>query len=144
MDTLPVVVHSATQHRVDTTNVARFETMLDAADAAVAAATKWRARAAQATQAPDTAEGNLRVVLAAICATCDGGAAPDADASQRDLLKWTVESITNARDTAVRNAAGPGLVRGIAPEKVGTCLELISRLNQAMGGTDPAALTRHC
>lgn len=144
MDTLPVVVHSATQPRVDTTNVARFETILDAADAAVAAAIKWRARGAQETQPPDTAEGNLRVVLAAICATCDGAAAPDTDASQRDLLKWTVESITNARDTAVRNATGPGLVRGIAPEKVEACLELIGRLNQAMGGTDPAALTRHC
>ena len=135
MDTLPVVVHSATLPRVDAAQVARFETILDAADAAVAAALQWRSRGSDLDRAStDSAEQSLRVVLAAICATCDGVAPPDIGASQRELLKWTVDSITNARDTAVGHVANNGIVRGIPPAHVEVTMELMGRLNQAMGG----------
>lgn len=134
MDTLPVVVHSATLPRVDAAQVARFETILDAADAAVAAALQWRSRGSEEGPAADSAEQSLRVVLAAICATCDGAAPPDTGASQRELLKWTVDSITNARDTAVGHVANNGIVRGIPPAHVEVTMELMGRLNQAMGG----------
>ena len=113
--------------------LARFESILDAADAALEVALERRGH--RSSPPADNAEGNLQLVLATVYATCEGaGPPPQGDASQNELLTWTVQAITNARNNAVRATAAKGSVPGMDPQHVETCMELMQKLNQVMGG----------
>jgi hypothetical protein len=134
MDTLPVKVHDATQARVSASELQRFETILDAADAACGAGPQYR-RSVRGYDLPaDDAEGKLNVVLGTVYALCGGALPPAVDASKNELLTWTTNSIVDARKAAVHAVAANNLVPGMDPEHVAEHMELVRKLNRSLGG----------
>ena len=138
MDTLPVAVHNhATTPRVTHAELARFEAVLDAADAACeAAAQSHHLRSAPAPPDDRTAQSNLQVMMATVHALCGGagGAPPPPNATHKQLIKWTTDSINESRRTAVRAVAQHNLAPGMQPEQVAVAMELMQRLNGVLGG----------
>ena len=79
--------------------------------------------------------GNLHAVLAAVAAASHTSTPPPLPtASKSELVTWTLLSITTARNEAVRVATEKNVVPGMDSNHVATCMELMVRLNQAMGG----------
>jgi len=140
MNTLPVTVHTPTlSRRSSVADLARFETVLDAADGAVAACMQSRVAAispppGDGTPAAELWE-SLHAVLGAVAAASHTSIqAPLPTASKSELVTWTLLSITNTRNEAVRVATEKNVVPGMDSNHVATCMELMMRLNQAMGG----------
>jgi hypothetical protein len=133
---LPVAVHSASRVRQGAADLARFEAVVDATDAAVASSK--RARRAALAAADTRTEGEttdaLSAVLAAIAAVTNAATVPPATGTKRELVRWTLTTIKDWREVSERthpSAAPPGM-------DPGACMELVARLNGILSGTAPA------
>ena len=141
LDTLPVAVHNAaTQPRLCTNEMARFEAVLDAVDAANDAAMRSRAAFDRPELTAEDAQTKLQAVLygvRAVCTTCsrwDPEAPPSVDAPLKELVRWTLNAITVSRNGSVREVAERNLAPGMQPEHVAQAMELMRRLNGVLGG----------
>ncbi len=99
-------------------------------------------RSAASAVAPSGSSNPLASVLAAVAAATNApGVPPAAGADERVLVGWTIEAISNMRKGALddlHNTLQAG--RGhLDPEHVGACMELIVKLNSALGGIPPCA-----
>ena len=86
---------------------------------------------------PTTDEGAtavLKSVVGAIGAVT-GETVPTSLTSNEELCKWTARSIYSFRDKALNTALTNNLTRGIPPEQLTTCLELMEKLNRALGNS---------
>lgn len=141
LDTLPVAVHNAaTQPRLCTNEMARFEAVLDAVDAANGAALRGRAPFERPELTAEDAQTKLQAVLCSVRAVCttssrwDPASPPGVDASVKELVKWTLDAITDARTGSMNAIAERNLAPGMRPEHVAQATELMQRLNRALGG----------
>lgn len=130
---LPVAVHSASRARRSPTELARFEEVVDATDAAVASSMHARraASAATGTQTEGEAAAALGAVLAAIGAITNASVVPSATETKRELVQWTLTTIKEWRDASAQFRV-PGPDPGIADPAA--CMELVHRLNARLGG----------
>ena len=130
---LPVAVHSASHARCSPTELARFEEVVNATDAAVASSMHARraASAATGTQTEGEAVAALSAVLGAIGAITNAGVVPPTTQTKRELVRWTLTTIKEWRDTSVQFQA-PGPDPGITDPAA--CMELVHRLNAHLGG----------
>lgn len=131
---LPVAVHSASRARQNTAELARFETVVDATDAAVASSKRARSVACAATPplegaSNETAEA-LSAVLAAVGAITNAPIVPAVTESKRELVRWTLSTIKEWHDTThtTKIQVDPGIRDPAA------CMELVHRLNAHLGG----------
>ena len=98
LNALPIAVHTAAQGRLNNNDVVQFESVLDAADAAVAASMAARrtaglqARAAGTEDSGESAEA-LHAVLTAVAAITSATSVPDTCTSKRELVRWTLATI---------------------------------------------------
>lgn len=142
LDTLPVTVHNAaTLPRVHANELARFEAVLDAVDATYGSAMLSREEQQRFELVQEDAQSKLQAVLASVQAVCDrpahGGAAvrlPPENAPRKELIRWTVETITTARNDAVRLMTERNLAPGMRPDQVAVAMELMQQLNRVLGG----------
>jgi len=138
---LPVAVHAAPPRACDA-DAARFEAVLNAADAAVVAslaAQRGAGAAGSAATDSDDADARLCAVLEAVSSATDGRTPPPASAGRAELVHWTVGAITTLRMGAVHaEARRVTRAQGIDPGQIAACYELICKLNTAMGGAPPA------
>ena len=141
VDTLPVAVHNAaTQPRLRTNEMARFEAVLDAVDAANSAALRSRPALDRPELTAEDAQTKLRAVLYgvhAVCTTCsrwDPAPPPSVDAPLKELVKWTLDAICDARTGSMQAIAERNLAPGMRPEQVAAATELMQQLNRVLGG----------
>jgi hypothetical protein len=55
--------------------------------------------------------------------------------SKKGAVAWASSAILQARDRAVQKATKNSMAPGMDPHTVGACMELISKLNNALGAT---------
>lgn len=133
--TLPVAVHADTaSSRLCVVEMRRFETVLDAADAAVAIGLATQCGQPQgADDEPegggDDAKASLRAVLEAVSAATDGRPLPSLAAGNAALVRWTVDAVATQRRP---EAARRGAKRGLDSDRIEACYELICKLNDAL------------
>lgn len=129
---LPVTVHTASHARQSVADLQRFETLVDATDAAVASSMHARrvASAAPATRTEGETADTLGAVLAAVGAITNAPAVPPTTASKRELVSWTLSTIKTWHDAtrATKTQIDPGI------RDPGACMELVHRLNAQLGG----------
>lgn len=130
--TLPVAIHSQAMSRLSTADLAQFETVLATADEAIEACMNANA----SVHVPVTDEGTVGVLKSVVnTVRAVTGATPPASLdSKEELCKWTARAIYEFRDRAVNAAVTNNLTRGMPPEQMSACLELIEKLNRTIGG----------
>lgn len=131
LQALPVAVHTASHARQSGDELARFEEIVDAADAAVASSMHARRVAsATVTERPEgEAAEALHAVLTAVAAITNAETVPTPTDSKRELIRWTLTTLQTWREQRCerRLPAASGMDHG-------ACMELVARLNLAMGG----------
>lgn len=131
--TLPIAVHGQAVSRLSQADLVQFENMLATADDTVEAC--MRARAAPILpESNDSAHGVLQAMVNAVTAVTDAQP-PGSMASKTSAVAWVSTAILQARDRAVQKATENSMAPGMDPHTVGTCMELISKLNNALGAT---------
>lgn len=135
LDALPVAVHGAAQSRQSPLELARFESVLDAADAAVAASLYARRAASVAVVERgegESADASLNAVLAAIGAITNVPTVPTSMDSKLELVRWTLTTIKDWRDLSVRAGVNRVASAGMDPEHVDACMVLVRALNATL------------
>ena len=136
---LPVTSHAGRETRMSPTDLMRFEALLDATDSAVASCMEARALAERRMDEPSQegfeCSGVLDATVEAIMAVT-GARHPNPQQSltRAEATKWTIEAITQMRDTAVRDATRHNLAPGVEPAHIAKCMDLISALHERLGG----------
>lgn len=138
LETLPVAVHADTAaSRLCMVEMRRFETVLDAADAAVAIglATQGGQEPPGAAVEPEgdgdgsDPKAGLRAVLETISAATDGRPLPPLAAGNAALVRWTVDAVATQRGAGSARRAAK---RGLDSTRIEACYELICKLNDAL------------
>jgi hypothetical protein len=136
--TLPVVVHAASLPRQSAADLARFEAVANATDAAVASSMCARRVAASSTTTLCEGEAceALRALLEAIGAITNAEVVPQHTESKRELVRWTLCTIRDWNNAGARARVNSGRATSpnLDPAQTGACMELVGRLNAALGG----------
>ena len=130
---LPIATHGQAVSRLSQADLLHFESMLATADDSIEACMRARARTAIPAR-DDSASAVLQAVVDAIAAVTDAPP-PTNMASKTGAVAWVSSAIVEARDRAVRKATQNSMAPGMDPQTVGACMELISKLNNALGAT---------
>lgn len=142
LQVLPVAVHHATAARQDQTDAARFEAVVDVTDAAVVSsmharrtASSWSAE--QASQPRAETLDALAAVLSAVAAVTNTNSVPPPHTSKRELVRWTVATITEWRKITTMKAA-VATAADTSLSDPAACMELVHRLNAHLRGAAPS------
>lgn len=128
---LPVAIHGPRTTRLSDAELLRFEAVLETADEAVEAYVE--ARTPQRLPASDSeAVALLRALVDVVVATT-GVSPPSAMDNRRELVRWAMDSIVDARTHAVHQATRKNLAPGMDPQHLATCMDLVAKLNGVIG-----------
>ena len=132
---LPVTVHGRPSTRMSDDELVRFESVLDAADCAVAAAMQTRVL----PTLPSSESGTLEV-LHALVETISAVTNSDAPStlSKRAVIAWAHDAIVRKCDAEKQRVGAHEAVSSIDANVLSQSLELITRLNHLTSGAPTA------
>lgn len=130
--TLPVSVHTQAVTRLSAAELVKFESMLAAADDSIDAC--MNARSERCTEPSETQAGELLRVAVDTVAALTNTTAPPSFESKSAVVAWISSAVLEMRNREVALAVAAGNTVSLNPAAVGVCMELISKLNSAIGG----------
>lgn len=133
MDSLPILTNgSVSQARLSEEKLLHFESMLTAVDDMLE--TNMNARLTPCVLDNECSAGVLQAMVSTICVLTDSSVPLNLTTKTR-AVEWASESILKSRDRAVKDAKQNNMAYCMDPQHISSCMELISKLNAAIGNT---------
>lgn len=129
---LPVTVHTQAMSRLSTSELVQFESLLSTADDTLDAC--MRARTEPSRNSDDDSSKALFQVAIDTISALTNAPLPGSLSSKTDVVNWISRSVLEMRNREVELATRTNGTVGMNPAAVAVCMELITKLNTAIGG----------